>query len=121
MHEHKLSSVSGGQAHSGGLPASWAGSGATGIGFLLGGGSVYLLEGASAEALATTSRALLTIALAGLLLIAVVVAVRLFAHRRVPGGRPPGHWIYLVPDAGQLRPIPAPVTDAPMHERRRSA
>jgi hypothetical protein len=121
MHEHRLISISGGHARSGRILASRAGSGAAGIGLLLGGGAVYLLERASTEALATTPRVLLTIGLAGLVLMAVVVAVRLFAHRRGPGGRPPGHWIVLVVDAGQLRPIPVRVTGAPTNEGRRSA
>ena len=121
MHEHKLSSVSGRQARSGRILGSRAGSGAAGVGLLLGGGAVYLLERASTEALATTSSVLLTTGLAGLVLMAVVVAVRLVAHRRGPSGRPPGHWIVLVGDAGQLRPSPVRVTGAPTHEQRRSA
>ncbi len=111
MHEHNLSSVSGGQARLG----------AAGIGLLLGGGAVYLLDRASTEALATTSRALLTTGLAGLALMTVVIGVRLLAHRHGPGGRPPGRRIFLVPDAGELRPIPVRVTGAPPHEQRRSA
>lgn len=121
MHEHKLSSVSGGQACSGRVLASRAGWGAAGIGLLLGGGAAYLLERASTQALATTSRVLLTTGLAGLVLMAVVVAVRLLAHRHGPRGRPPGRWIILVPDAGQMRPTPVRVTGAPTHEGRRSA
>ena len=111
MHEHNLRRVSGGQARSG----------AAGIGLLLGGGAVYLLERASTEALAATSSVLLTTGLAGLVLMAVVVAVRLLTHRPSPGGGPPGDRIFLVRDAGELRPIPLRVTGGPMHERRRSA
>lgn len=121
VQEHTLSSVSGRQARSRRVSASRAGSGAAGVGLLLGGGAVYFLERASTEALATTSRVLLTTGLAGLFLMTVVVAVRLFALRHGPRGRPPGHWIYLVPDAGALRPIPVRVTSAPTHEGRRSA
>jgi hypothetical protein len=121
MHEHKLSSVIGGPARLGRTPTSRAGWGAAGIGLLLGGGAAYLLERASTEALATTSRVLLTTGLAGLFLMTVVVAVRLLALRHGPRGRLPGHWVYLVPDAGQLRLIPERLTSAPTHERRRSA
>jgi hypothetical protein len=121
MREHNLSSVSGGQVRSGRIPAGRAGWGAAGIGLLLGGGAVYLLERASTEALATTSRVLLAAGLAGLVLMAVVIGVRLFARRHGPGGRPPGQRIFLVRDAGQLRPIPVRVTGAPTHQRRRSA
>ena len=121
MHEHKLSRISGGWARSGRIPTSRAGWGAASIGLLLGGGAGYLLERASTEALATTSRLLLTAGLAGLVLMTVIVAVRLLAHRRSPGGPPPGQRIFLVPDAGQLRPAPVRVTGAPTHERRRSA
>lgn len=120
MPEHNLSSISGGQARPARIPASWASWGAVGIGLLLGGAASYLLERASTEALATTSRVLLTTGVTGLVLMTVVVAARLLAHRHGPG-RPPGQWIVLVPDAAQLRPIPVRVTGAPTHERRRSA
>ena len=106
MHEHKLSSVTGGPARLGRIPTSRAGWGAAGIGLLLGGGAVYLLERASTEALATTSRVLLTTGVAGLVLMTVVIAVRLLAHRHGPGGRPPGHRIFLVPDAETAAPDP---------------
>jgi hypothetical protein len=79
------------------------------------------VERASSEALATTSRVMVTTGLAGLVLMAVVVAVRLLVHRYGPGGRPPGHRIFLVPDAGRLRPVPVRVTTMPPHEQRRSA
>jgi hypothetical protein len=121
MYEHKLSSVSGGQSRSGRIPTNRAGWAAAGIGLLLGGGAAYFLERASTEALATTSRVLLTTGLAGLALLTAVVAVRLLAQHHGPGGRPPGHWISLVSDAGQLRPTPVRVTGAPTHERRRAA
>ena len=121
MQGHKLSSVNGRQARSGRVSASRVGWGAAGMALLLGGGAVYFLERASIEALATTSRVLITTGLAGLFLMTVVVAVRLLALRYGPRGRPPGHWIYLVPDAGELRPIPVRVTGTPTHEQRRSA
>lgn len=121
MREHNLSSVSGGQVRSGRILASPAGSGAAGVGLLLGGGAAYLLERASTEALATTSSVLLITGVAGLVLMTIVVAARLLAHRPGPGGRPPGHRIYLVPDPGQLRPTPLRVTEAPTQGRRRSA
>jgi hypothetical protein len=118
---HNLSRVSGGPVRSERIPASRAGAGAAGSGLLVGGGVVYLAERASSEALATTSRVMLTTGLAGLILMTVVVAVRLFVHRHGPGGRPPGHRIFVVPDAGRLKPIPVRVTGTPTHEQRRSA
>jgi hypothetical protein len=133
MHEHSLRGLDGGQARSGRILLSRAGRGATGIGLLLGGGAAYLLDRASTEALATTSRALLTTGLAGLVLMAVVVAIRLCARRRGQGDRPPGRRVpnrpmgnlaaelFLVRDSGQLRPVPARVTGVRPHERRRSA
>jgi hypothetical protein len=121
MHEHNLRRL------------NRAGSGAAGIGLLLGGGAAYLVERASTEALATTSRVLLTTGLAGLVLMAAVVAVRLFARRHGQGDGPPGHRVpiqpmgtlaaelFLVRDDGQLRPVRARATGTPPHERRRSA
>ena len=133
MHEHNLRILSGGRPGSGRILVGRAGFGAAGIGLLLGGGAAYLLERASTEALATTSRALLTTGLTGLVLMAAVVAVRLLARRHGQGDRPPGQRIpiqsmgnlaaelFLVRDAGQLRPVPVRATGAHTHERRRSA
>ena len=118
MHERNFSGLNGGKLRSGRVPANRTGS-AAGVGLLLGAGVAYLLERASTEALATTSRALLTTGVAGLVLMTVVIGIRLLFHRHGPGGRPPGHRIFLVPDAGQ--PCPIPVRVAGAHERRRSA
>jgi hypothetical protein len=133
MHEHNLRILSGGRPRSGRILVGRAGFGAAGIGLLLGGGAAYLLERASSEALATTSTALLTTGLTGLVLMVAVVAIRLLARRHAPGDRPPGQRIpiqpmgnlavelFLVRDAGQLRPVPVRETGAHTHERRRSA
>jgi hypothetical protein len=121
MHEHNLNSVGGRQVRSGRMLATRAGSAAAGIGVLLGGGAVYLLDRASTQALATTSRALLTTGVAGLVLMTVVIAARLLAHRHGRGGHPPGRRISLVRETEQLQPIPVRVTGATIHGRRRSA
>lgn len=133
MHEHSFRSLSGGQPRPGRILLSRAGGGATGIGLLIGGGAAYLADRAGTEALATTSRALLTTGLAGLVLMAGVVAIRLCARHHGQGDRPPGQRVpnrpmgnlaaglFLVRDAGQLRPAPARVTGVRTHERRRSA
>ena len=119
MNERNLSGVNEGRLRSGRILANGTGSGAAGVGLLLGAGAVYLLEQASNEALATTSRALLTTGVAGLVLMTFVIGLRLLAHRHGPDGRPPGRRTFLVPEAGQ--PCPIPVRVAGVHERRRSA
>jgi hypothetical protein len=136
MHEHNLRTFSGGRPRSGRILVGRAGFGAAGIGLLLGGDAAYLLERGSSEALATTSTALLTTGLTGLVLmvaVVAVVAIRLLARRHAQGDRPPGQRIpiqpmgnlaaelFLVRDAGQLRPVPVRETGAHTHERRRSA
>jgi hypothetical protein len=59
--------------------------GAAGAILILGAGAAYLLSRAGPEALATTSRVMMTTGLAGLLVMAVVV-VRLSRASRDPGG-----------------------------------
>jgi hypothetical protein len=80
--------------------------GVAGAILILGAAAAYLLTRAGPEALAGTSRALITIGLVGLLLMAAVVAVRLSLTAR---GHRGGH------GGGDHQP-PAPVPARPMDD-----
>jgi hypothetical protein len=125
--------VGGGEPRSGGILATRVANGAAGIGLIVGAGAGYLVTQASTAALATTSRVLLTTGLAGLVLMAAVVALGIFARGHGRGDHQPGQRIltstragfaaelFPASDGGRLRGGPVQPTDANAHERRRAA
>jgi hypothetical protein len=127
MNQHNTETLGREEPGSGRSLASCGSGGLAGLILILGAAAAWFLAVASAATLATTSRVLLTAALVGLVIVAFVVAVRVFAGDHGGGGgggrRPAsdnlGAEVFTIIDGGRVRPIP--VRSAGGHRPRRVA